>query len=242
MTIAIFPNSAGWNEIGPIADAEVGAVDLLADHRHARQQQQQQAGGRDRVAVALEHAEVAQEDDRRREQDQPDDEPLRLLARERLVDPVDHDEPEAGEHRDEREQVRVGVRQRRADHEVPAQAEREEAGAVGQRDVGELGRLLDEDRGEAGGEEERGGDEREQLAVAGAHSTSALLERDHEVLGVVARAQLVVGEARAPRGRDARRASRRSRSSARRARCRTAARRAGRGRSSPCGRRPGRCR
>ena len=138
MTIAILPNSAGWNETGPIADAQVGAVDLLADHRDARQQEQQQAGGRDRVAVALEHAEVAQEHERRREQDQPDDEPLGLLARERLVDPVDHDEPEAGEHRDEREQVRIGVRQRRADHEVPAQAQREEAGAVRQRDVGQL--------------------------------------------------------------------------------------------------------
>ena len=29
MTIAILPNSAGWKEIGPISDAEVGAVDLL---------------------------------------------------------------------------------------------------------------------------------------------------------------------------------------------------------------------
>ena len=42
--------------------------------------------------------------------DQPDDEPLRLLAREVLVDPVDHHEAEARQHRDEREQVRVGVR------------------------------------------------------------------------------------------------------------------------------------
>ena len=108
--MAILPNSAGWNEIGPMPDAEVGAVDLLADPGHARQQQQEQADGRDRVAVALEHAEVAQEDDRRREQDEPDDEPLRLLARELLVDPVDDHEAEAREHRDEREQVRVRVR------------------------------------------------------------------------------------------------------------------------------------
>ena len=83
MTIAILPNSAGWKAIGPELDAEVGAVDLLADPRHARQQQQQQADQRDRVAVALEHAEVAQQQDRRREQDQPDHEPLRLLARQR---------------------------------------------------------------------------------------------------------------------------------------------------------------
>ena len=57
-----------------------------------------------------------------------------------------------------------------ADALLAAQAEREEAGAVGQRDVGQLGRLLDEDRGESGGEQQRGGNEREQLAVAGAHS------------------------------------------------------------------------
>ena len=59
--IAIFANSAGWNEIGPIADAEVRAVDLLADPGHARQQEQPDADGRDRVAVALEHAVVAQQ-------------------------------------------------------------------------------------------------------------------------------------------------------------------------------------
>ena len=46
MTIAIFPNSAGWNATGPELDAEVGAVDLLADPGHARQQQQQQADER----------------------------------------------------------------------------------------------------------------------------------------------------------------------------------------------------
>ena len=82
----------------PELDAEVGAVDLLADPGHARQQQQQQRDRGDRVAVALEHAEVAQQQDRRREQDQPDHEPLRLLARQRVVDPVDDDEAEAGEH------------------------------------------------------------------------------------------------------------------------------------------------
>ena len=90
----------------PQLHAEVRAVDLLADAGHARHEQQQQAGGGHRVAVALEHAEVAQEDDRGGEQQQPDHEPLRLLAREVLVEPVDHDEPEAGEHGDEREEVR----------------------------------------------------------------------------------------------------------------------------------------
>ena len=102
---------------------------------HARQQQQHDAGERDRVAVALEHAVVAQEDDRRREDDQADDEPRRLVAREVLVDAVDHHEAEAREHRDEREQVRVGVRQREAQEHVRAEAQPEEDQPVGQRQV-----------------------------------------------------------------------------------------------------------
>ena len=69
-------------------------------------------------------------------------------------------------------------------------ADAEEDRAVGQRDVGELLGLLDEDRGEPGRDEQRGRDQREQLAVAGAHVPASLdlaaLERDHEVLGVVA--------------------------------------------------------
>ena len=93
------------------ADAEVGAVDLLADPRHARQQQEQDARGRDDVAVALEDPHVlAQAMIVRREDDEPDDEPLRLLAGEVLVEAVEHHEPEARERRDEREEVRVGVR------------------------------------------------------------------------------------------------------------------------------------
>ena len=42
----------------------------------------------------------------------PDHEPPGLLARERVVDPVDHHEPERGQQRAQREQVRVGVRER----------------------------------------------------------------------------------------------------------------------------------
>ena len=61
-------------------DAEVGAVDLGADPGHARQHQQDQPGGDDHVPVALEHVVVLEEDDRRHEQDQPDDEPVGLVA------------------------------------------------------------------------------------------------------------------------------------------------------------------
>ena len=171
MTIAIFAELGRLERHRPEPDAQVGAVDLLPDPGHAREQEQEQPGRGDRVAVALEHAEVAQEDDRDREQDQPDHEPLRLVARERLVDPVDHHEPEAREHRDQREQVRVGVGQRDADHDVPRQAQQEEREPVGQRQVGLRRRLLDEDRREAEREEQRGGDQREQLAIASRHST-----------------------------------------------------------------------
>ena len=128
-------------------------------------------GGRDRVAVALEHPVVlAQRDDRRGEDDEPDDEPLRLLAREVLVEPVEHHEPEAREHRDEREEVRVGVRQRHAQHEVRGEAQAEEERAVGQRRVRSRTVVaLHEDRGEARGDEQGGGDQREELAVALGH-------------------------------------------------------------------------
>jgi hypothetical protein len=112
---------------------------------------------------------VAQRDDRRREDDQPDDEPLRLFAREVLVEAVEHDEAEAGQHRDEREEVGVGVGQRHAQHEVCGQAERQEDQPVGQRQVRQQVVALDEDRGEPGGHEQRRRDQREELAVAGVH-------------------------------------------------------------------------
>ena len=103
-------------------DTEVGAVDLRAQPRHPWQQQQQQRHRHDRVAVALELAVVPKRDDRDREQRQPQHEPLRLLAREGRIDPVDHHDPEAGQQRDQGEHVRVGMGQRHPDHDVPSQA------------------------------------------------------------------------------------------------------------------------
>ena len=107
----------------PELDAEVGLVRLVADPRQPRQQQQRDPGEGDQVAVALEHLVVAQEDDRQRERDQPDHEPVRLVAREALVEPEQHHDAERGEQRDQREQERVGVGQARADHEVGREAE-----------------------------------------------------------------------------------------------------------------------
>ena len=150
-------------------DAEVGAVDLLADEREAREQQDREADGRDRVAVALEDREVLQQEHGRGEEPEAEDEPLRLLAREVVVDAVDHHEPEAGEHGDQREHVRIGVRQREADHQMRREAEAEEDQAVGQRDVRQHVGALNEDRREPGGQQRRRRNQRQQLAVACGH-------------------------------------------------------------------------
>ena len=149
---------------------EVGAVDLAADPGQPRQQHAADPAERDQVAVVLERqvAPAAEHDDRRREQRQPDDQPLCLLARERRADPVDHHDPDARQRRGEREEVGVRVGQGSADHEVPGEAEREEHPAIGQRDGREAVVGLDEDRREAARDEEPGGQERQQLAVAGA--------------------------------------------------------------------------
>jgi hypothetical protein len=114
----IFENSAGWKASGPDLDAEVGAVDLLADARQPRRQQQQQADAGDRVAVALEHVVVAQELDRQGEEDEAEDEPVGLVAGEPLVDPVDHHQAEGGQQGDQREEVRVGVGEAQAQVDV----------------------------------------------------------------------------------------------------------------------------
>ena len=107
-----FANSVGWKESGPIVDAEVGAVHLRADARQARQHQQPDADRGDHVAVALERPQSRRKQDRRGEQHDAERRTSRLLARERVVDPVDHHQPEGREQRDQREQVRVGVGQR----------------------------------------------------------------------------------------------------------------------------------
>ena len=147
---------------------QVGAIDLFADPRQARRQQQQDADRGDDVPVALEHVVIAQELDRQREEDEAEDEPVGLVAGEAFVDPVEHHQAERGQHRHQREEVRVGVRQADPQVDVGGDADREEVGAVGDAEVAEFRALLGEDRGEAGGQQQRHRDQREQLAVAGA--------------------------------------------------------------------------
>ncbi len=169
-------------------DRQVGAVDLLADARQARQHGHADADRGDRVAVALEHPHPAapQCEDRGGEQDQPDDHPLRLLASQHRIDAVDHHDPHAREHRHEREQVGVGVGQREADHQMRGQAQGEEQRAVGERHArgvverqvggGARGVVLglDEDRREATRDEQRGGHQSQELPVARAEHRSSV--------------------------------------------------------------------
>jgi hypothetical protein len=110
-------------------DAEGSAVDLLADRPAGGARAAQQADRRDRVAVALRHVVVAQEGSSG-EEEEAEHEPVGLVARPALVDPVDHHQPEGGQQRDQREEVGVGVGQADPQEDVGGQADREEVGAV----------------------------------------------------------------------------------------------------------------
>src|SRR5260221_6151215 len=149
----------------PDLHAEVGAVDLLTDPGQPWRQQQQQPDHRDRIAVALEHVVVAQELDRQCEEDKAKHEPVRLIAGQALVDPVDHHQPEGGQQGNQGEEVGIGVRQSQPQVDVGSDADREEVGAVDETEIAETGVLLGEPRGEPGAEQERDRDQGEELPV-----------------------------------------------------------------------------
>jgi hypothetical protein len=107
--------------------------------------------------------------DREREEDQPEHEPIGLVARQVVVDAVDDDQPEGGEQRHEREQVGVGVGEPDSQVDVGGDTDRQEVAAIEQAEVAKpAAALLDEHRREAGGEQQRDRQQRDQLAVAGA--------------------------------------------------------------------------
>ena len=104
---------------------------------------------RDRVAVALEHAHVAHDDQREHEHADADRDPERLHPRlVRVlgdVEPGDRDEPDAVQQRGERQERGVGVRREPPDREVRDEVEAEhpreqrveagrQLGTVGERD------------------------------------------------------------------------------------------------------------
>ena len=77
-------------------------------------------------------------------------------------------------------------------NEVAARRSAEEDQAVGQRRVRDLVARWS-NRGEAGGDQQRRGDEPRELALGQSSGRDpAELELAHEVVGVIARAQLVV--------------------------------------------------
>ena len=145
------------------ADPQVGAVDLGADQRQPRGHQQGEADQGDRVPVPLEHRVVAEDLDHDREEDQPEHEPVGLVAGQLTtqfgVEPVEHDESEGGQQRHQREEVRVSVGQADPDVDVGGEADRQEVEPVGETQVGQLAVVLREDRGEAGGQEQGNRDE-----------------------------------------------------------------------------------
>ena len=122
----IFASSVGWKVIGTRGDRQERVVRRVPEE--AGQDQQDDPGERDQIAVALEGLVVAQEDDRRREEDQAEDEPVGLVAGEALVEAIEHHHPERGEQRDEREEERIGVGQPDPDDDVGGDAEGQEVG------------------------------------------------------------------------------------------------------------------
>ena len=116
---------------------------LRADAGDQRQEEQHdrcQPGG---VGERLQPAVVAQADDHGDEQGHPDRHPDQLGAGEGAgvgvlglvgqVDAVDHRQAEAVEGGDDGQQDRVGVRREDADHDVAADHERRQPGAVGEQ-------------------------------------------------------------------------------------------------------------
>jgi hypothetical protein len=92
-------------------DPDPGAVDLLAEARDDRQQEQHDGGEAAGVREALEHAVVAQQDERGHEQPDPERHPDQLLLGEAVrpaggllgqVEPVDDRQAEAVERRHDR--------------------------------------------------------------------------------------------------------------------------------------------
>ena len=77
MTISTLPNSAGWNEIGPIVHPQPRAVDRPADAGHDRQQQQDDPARPIVYVYASSIASSRMSDERQHERDQPDTEPRR---------------------------------------------------------------------------------------------------------------------------------------------------------------------
>jgi hypothetical protein len=117
-------------------DPQPGAVDRRpGDHR---EHQEPDGGGRERVFVRLQAAVVAQHEDERQESDQADDDPHRLVAGERRLEPVDLGQAERAQKRCERKEPRVGVRQAGPHADVGDREQGEKEPGVDQRGARDL--------------------------------------------------------------------------------------------------------
>ena len=128
------------------------------------------------VAQALQLADVAEHEHDHREDDQADDDPQALVAGQHRVDAVDLDLADRRQQRDQRQQVRVGARQRDAQHDVGDAVQPDEQRGVRQR-RGRDGVLAgDEHRAEAGHDQQADEQQVHELAVA-----RRVQARDHEL-------------------------------------------------------------
>ena len=142
-------NSEGWKLTGPEVHPEPGAVYLVAQRREG-QQDKGERRDREEVLVLEDAVVVAEEHDDGEHSGAADQDPDRLGGRQVLdaFDVVgkaeDHDEPEAGEQCNYRQEQHVGVGEPDPHEEVDGE---EYPGVVGAVDQGRARRLLHEDQG-----------------------------------------------------------------------------------------------
>ncbi len=146
---------------------EPGPVDLPAED--GGEEQQQQPGDADHEAVVAQHLEIADEDQDQQEGDQADHQPHGLLQGQLLVQPVDHQDPQGREQRRHRQKVGIGVRRQHPAPDVGYREQSQEERPIGQRRPGERRGLLRVDQREPQSGEDQRGNEKDELAVAGAH-------------------------------------------------------------------------
>ena len=172
--IPSFANSAGWNWIGPTLIARKAPFTWAPMPGQSRQQQQPDARRRDRVAVALQHVVVADQEDRDAEEREADHEPLGLLARQLGVDPVDQHQPDRRQAAAASGNMYGSAFGSRARMKRCASTHRpEEERAVGERGVGDVLGACGQHRREPGRHEQGHGQQPEQLARARRHQFPA---------------------------------------------------------------------
>ena len=132
-------------ELGELAWLHLDAAEpkpqlRTVDGRPHRHGDDQEADGRRReqVPVRLEPAVVADDEHHAQEREQADDDPHRLVARQRRAQPVDLGEAERAQERGQGQEPRIGPRQAGAHADVGQAEDAEEHPGVGQRGARDL--------------------------------------------------------------------------------------------------------